>query len=84
MAHGAMPMPAAPAPHGPTAPKQCTCMGTCCAVALLDLPAGRLIALPVVPVTVAVATTAPSARLAPAAAPDLLLPPPLGPPTLRA
>lgn len=80
MAHGDM---THGAPNGSKAPKQCSCMGTCCSVAVLNVPSGRLVSLPVVPVAVVATVTDPTSRIAPRAAPDVLLPPPLGPPSLR-
>ena len=69
-----------PGHHG----HQCTCPGVCCAIGAITAPVGRLVAIPVVPV--ALAAAAPRAeRDAPIrAAPDVVLPLPLGPPTLRA
>lgn len=62
---------------------QCTCPGCCCGVAPVGLTAGRLVALPVVPLAVVAATPVP-----PVGAPRDLAPPhrqplPLGPPALR-
>lgn len=72
--------------HAPTKEQghQCTCMGDCCGTVAITVPADRLIALPVVPVTV-VRTAAISHRADPRPASshdDLLLPPPVGPPAL--
>jgi hypothetical protein len=63
---------------------QCTCPGVCCAIGAITTPVGRLVAIPVVPV--ALATTAPRVEhdTPIRAAPDVVLPLPLGPPTLRA
>lgn len=61
-------------------PASCTCIGSCSVIAAVDCPLGRLVAVPVVPVTVVVLTLDPTQRVAPTAAPDVLLPPPLGPP----
>jgi Protein of unknown function (DUF2946) len=61
----------------------CTCTGMCCVTAAVTLAPA-----PLVPIPVVVAETPPIAplgtrELAPRAAPDVILPPPLGPPTLR-
>jgi hypothetical protein len=62
---------------------QCTCPGTCCATGVMTLAAGRLVAIPVVPVAVAAVTSAPVNDVRAVAAPDVALPPPLGPPALQ-
>jgi hypothetical protein len=63
----------------------CGCTGMCCVAATVTLAAAAVVAAPVVeaeaPPIVAPADTR---EFAPRAAPDVTLPPPLGPPTLRA
>jgi hypothetical protein len=59
---------------------QCTCPGTCCTTGLVSVPTGRLVAIPVVPVVVAAAAPLVYRDVAPRAAPDVVIPPPLGPP----
>ncbi len=62
----------------------CTCPGACCVTGLVTLAAGRLVALPVVPIEVAAASPLPTATVQASSAPDVVLPLPLGPPSLRA
>ena len=62
---------------------QCTCPGTCCATGIVTLAAGRLVAIPVVSVAVATISPAPVSDVRAVAAPDVALPPPLGPPALQ-
>jgi hypothetical protein len=59
---------------------QCTCPGTCCTTGLVSVPPGRLVAIPVVPVAIAAAAPLVYRDVAPRAAPDVVIPPPLGPP----
>jgi len=59
---------------------QCTCPGACCTTGLVSVPAGRLVAIPVVPVAIAAAAPLVYRDVAPRAAPDVVIPPPLGPP----
>jgi len=59
---------------------QCTCPGVCCTTGLVSVPAGRLVEIPVVPVVVAAAAPLVYRDVAPRAAPDVVFPPPLGPP----
>jgi hypothetical protein len=70
--------------HGGKQHAQCTCPGCCCAVAPVGLAAGRLVALPVVPVAVVAATPAPAVGTPRDLAPPHRQPLPLGPPALRA
>jgi hypothetical protein len=67
-----------PGHHGST--HDCTCPGMCCASGMAALAAGRLVAIPSVPVMVAV--VAPPPVVMPA--PRFILPPPIGPPSFRA
>ena len=62
----------------------CTCTGMCCVAATVTLAAAPVVAAPVVEVEEPVITPVGTRELAPRAAPDVTLPPPLGPPTLRA
>lgn len=59
---------------------QCTCPGACCTTGLVSVPTGRLVAIPVVPVVIAAAAPLVYRDVAPRAAPDVVIPPPLGPP----
>lgn len=59
---------------------QCTCPGACCMTGPVSVPAGRLVAIPVVPVAIAAAAPLVYRDVAPRAAPDVVIPPPLGPP----
>lgn len=59
---------------------QCTCPGTCCATGIVTLAAGRLVAIPVVPVAVAAPAPVPVSDVRAVAAADVVLPLPLGPP----
>jgi hypothetical protein len=84
-------------PGAPTAPSQngqgaghdchhghqCTCPGTCCTTGVVSLAAGRLVAIPVVPIAVAAVAFAPVSDVRAVAAPDVALPPPLGPPAVQ-
>ncbi len=74
--------------HGPGHPSdhsrhQCLCLGTCCGTAALMVSRERLVALPVVPVEVAGPSVLSTDDTLRPARPDLVLPPPLGPPSLR-
>jgi hypothetical protein len=60
------------------------CDGACCTPATVTLEAGRLIAIPVVPVRVVAAVRSPTRDDHPQVAPQVTLPPPLGPPALCA
>jgi hypothetical protein len=62
---------------------QCTCPGTCCTTGVVSLAAGRLVAIPVVPIAVAAVAFAPVSDVRAVAAPDVALPPPLGPPAVQ-
>jgi hypothetical protein len=62
---------------------QCTCPGSCCATGMVTLAADRLVAIPVVPVAVAAPAAAPVSDVRAVAAPDVALPPPLGPPAFQ-
>lgn len=62
----------------------CTCSGMCCVTATVTLTAARLVLIPVVEAETPTVVAARTGELAPRAAPDFTLPPPLGPPTLRA
>jgi hypothetical protein len=62
---------------------QCTCPGSCCATGMVTLAAGRLVAIPVVPVSIAAPSRAPANDVRAVAAPDVVLPPPLGPPAFQ-
>jgi hypothetical protein len=66
--------------HGGHHGHQCTCPGACCTTGLVSVPPGRLVAIPVVPVVVAAAAPLVFRDVAPRAAPDVVIPPPLGPP----
>lgn len=83
--HMMMPDPSShsPAPKTPKHSQQCCCMGACCCSAILNVDGGRLVALPVVPVTVVRSTHVRRNEIAPAIRPDVELPPSVGPPTLR-
>jgi hypothetical protein len=61
----------------------CTCLGACCCAVAVTAPSDRLVALPVVPVTIVrIAAVARSADAWPKSREDVLLPPPIGPPEL--
>ncbi len=62
----------------------CTCTGMCCVTAAVTLSAPRLIVVAVVDAEPQPVAPLETNELAPRAAPDFTLPPPLGPPTLRA
>jgi hypothetical protein len=63
----------------------CTCTGMCCVTATVTLAAAPIVPVPVVQAEAPVMMAPADAReLTPRAAPDVTLPPPLGPPTLRA
>jgi hypothetical protein len=66
--------------HGGHHGHQCTCPGACCTTGLVSVPAGRLVAIPVVPVGVAATPSLVYRDVAPRAAPDVVVPFPLGPP----
>jgi hypothetical protein len=83
--HGAHHMPAhsMPAHHTPDQDhsQQC-CLGACCCTAAVTAPTGRLVSLPVVPVRVVKsAAVAQHVDTRPTSPDDVVLPPPLGPPT---
>jgi hypothetical protein len=60
---------------------QCTCLGASCCTAAVTAPSDRLVALPVIPVTVVRSTAvAPAADEPPTSNDDVLLPPAVGPP----
>lgn len=93
--HGAAQCPQSTAKHGTTdAPggsglpakhhDHSGCDGACCAPATITLASGRLIAIPVVPARVVAAPPPPTRDLLPQLADQVTLPPPLGPPALRA
>ena len=75
-----------PAHHGQHSDSHddCTCTGMCCVTATVTLAAAPVVPAPIVDAEAPVATPASTIELAPRAAPDVTLPPPLGPPTLRA
>jgi hypothetical protein len=60
------------------------CDGACCAPATVTLAGGRLVAIPVVPMRAVAAAPCQAPALPPQVADQVTLPPPLGPPTLRA
>lgn len=62
---------------------QCCCIGACFCTAALTVTPERLVALPVVPVVVIRPTIAEVDETPRVARPDLVLPPPLGPPSLQ-
>ncbi len=62
----------------------CTCTGMCCVTATVTLAAAPIVPAPVVVAEAPVMAPVATRELAPRAAPDVTLPPPLGPPTLRA
>lgn len=62
----------------------CTCTGMCCVAATVTLAAAPLVLIPVVEAEAPPIPALGMKELAPRAAPDVTLPPPLGPPTLRA
>lgn len=62
----------------------CTCTGMCCVTAAVTLSAPRLIVVAVVDAEPQPVAPLGTNELAPRPAPDFTLPPPLGPPTLRA
>jgi hypothetical protein len=69
----------APAHHS----HACTCPGCCCSVAPVGLTQGRLVSLPVVPVTIVAQAPTPALGAPRDSAPHLRLPLPLGPPAIR-
>jgi hypothetical protein len=70
--------------HGPAHHhNDCTCSGCCCCVAAVSLADGRLVSLPVIPVTVVAQTPAPALGAPRESTPHLRLPLPLGPPAIR-
>jgi hypothetical protein len=69
--------------HGHQHSHQCTCPGCCCGVAAVGLTPGRLVALPVVPVTIVAQTPAPALGAPRNTQTHLRLPLPLGPPAIR-
>lgn len=70
--------------HNGSSHDDCTCTGMCCVTAAVTLSAPRLILVAVVDAEPQVATLLGTNEFAPRPAPDFTLPPPLGPPTLRA
>jgi len=70
-------------PSGHHHNNQCPCAGCCCSVAAVGLTPGRLVSLPVVPVTIVAQAPAPALGAPRASTPHLRLPLPLGPPALR-
>jgi len=66
--------------HGPAHSHQCTCVGACCAVRTVALARRQAVALPEVPATAASLPRA-DVRVRVRAAPDLLLPLSIGPPS---
>jgi len=60
------------------------CDGACCTPATVTLVAGRLAAIPVVPVRVVVNAARPRRDVPRPVAPQVILPPPLGPPAVSA
>ncbi len=70
----------APDGHGGHHGHQCTCPGACCTTGLVSVPAVGLVVIPVVPVAIAAAAPLVYRDVAPRAAPDVVIPPPLGPP----
>jgi hypothetical protein len=62
---------------------ECPCAGCCCSVAAVGLTPGRLVSLPVVPVTIVAQAPAPALGAPRESTPHLRLPLPLGPPALR-
>lgn len=63
---------------------QCSCLGASCCTAAVTVPGNRLVALPVVPVTVVKkAAVALRADERPASPDDVVLPLSIGPPSLR-
>jgi len=60
------------------------CDGACCAPATVTLAAGRLVAIPVVPARVVRAVQSPTRDVLPHVAPQVTLPPPVGPPVIWA
>lgn len=66
--------------HGSHHGHQCTCPGACCTTGLVSVPPGRLVAIPIVPVAVAATPSLVYRDVAPRAAPDVVVPFPLGPP----
>jgi len=73
-----------PGSQHPGSHDDCTCTGMCCVTAAVSLTATRLVAIPVVVAETPILAPPRTEALAPRAAPDVTLPPPLGPPTLRA
>lgn len=62
---------------------QCTCPGLCCATCAVTFAPARVISIPAVRATVVAGSVVESLDGAPRAPPDVVLPLPLGPPTLR-
>jgi hypothetical protein len=62
----------------------CTCTGMCCVTATVTLAVAPIVPAPVVEAEAPVLPPLGMRELTPRAAPDVTLPPPLGPPTLRA
>ncbi len=76
-----------PAQHGSqhgNSHDDCTCTGMCCVTATVTLAVAPIVPAPVVEAEAPVFAPLDTRELAPRAAPDVTLPPPLGPPTLRA
>ena len=71
--------------HHPCPTDDCSCLGMCCITAAVTLTPSPLVAVAVVEAEAPILAPPPGAEtVAPHAAPDVTLPPPLGPPTLRA
>ena len=62
----------------------CTCTGMCCVTAAVSLSLSPVVAIAVVDAETPVREYVPTQELTPRPAPDFTLPPPLGPPALRA
>ena len=69
--------------HG-TSHDDCTCTGMCCVTAAVTLTVAPIVPTPIVEAEVPIVVAINARELTPRAAPDVTLPPPLGPPTLRA
>jgi hypothetical protein len=75
----------APVSHHESDPAQhqCCCFGACCCAAALTVTPDRLVALPVVPVVVVRPTVARTDEAPRITRSDVVLPPPVGPPSLE-
>lgn len=71
---------------GPKAPARHhgDCPGACCTACCVTVVTGRSVSIPVVPIAVLSATPAPTADVPQVQSEQVVLPPPLGPPSLRA